>query len=162
MKKLLPITLLLATFACTQSGWAQAQFPEASSGIKRPTPTPGAAAATTATSKKPFEASLSSDEKGKSSARSATSFPAATKKIYVHFEDDLAVKGDKLRVVWIAEDAKPYPKGKKITENASTMPGPGTIGSYYLPADGLPAGKYDAQLSVNGKVVKDLKFAVTK
>lgn len=159
--KLLPILLLAATCAFTHSGQAQANFDSPSSGIRRPTPTPGPGVASAADLKKPFEASLSSDAKAKSSDKSVTSFSSSTEKIYVHFFDN-ATKGDKIQVTWVALDAKPYPKNKKVTSNSSVMPGPGTIGSYYLPAKDLPVGKYAAQVTINGKPVKTLNFTVTK
>ena len=157
------LLLLVATFAAVASTQAQVQDATVSSGIHRATPSPSPGAQTaTAGPAKPFEASLTADAKAKSSASSVGSFPASTQKIYMHFEDDAAKKGDKIRVVWTAEDAKPYPKNKKVTENSGSLPGPNAIGSYYLPADGLPVGRYNVAVSVNDKVLKTFNFTVTK
>ena len=158
MKPLLPL-LVLATLAAVASSRGQASLGDETTLLKRPTP-PSAATASSGP-KKPLEASLSSEEKGKSSASSTTSFPTSTPKVYVHFTDEGATKGEKLRVTWIAEAAKGFPKDKKLTENAGTLPGPGTFGTYYLPVKGLPAGKYRMDLSENDKLAKSIAFTIT-
>jgi hypothetical protein len=167
--------LLLATFATMASAEAQmngvtpSQTPAgdsatdaavaAMSTIKRPradTPAPASGPA------KPLEASLSKDEKGQSTT---TTFASDSPKIYLQWSDAGATKGEKLRVVWIAEStAGSSTKNKKLTESAGTLPGPGSYGSFFLkePAGGFAVGKYRVDLYENAKLAKTLKFTVTK
>ena len=163
--------LLFATFAVVTSAGAQSKTAPSGgsatdeavgsiSGIKRPTSTP--AAATASGPKKGLLANLSKDEKGK---ELTTVFPASIPKIYLHFTDDSATKGENLKVVWIAESAAGIStKNKSLHEASEVMPGPGTFGTLNLsaPSGGLPVGKYRADLYEGGKLSKTLKFTVTK
>ena len=173
-----PILLLIvSTFAATVSGRAQqsqsilntssgnnaASTVNVTSGIRRPTPAPTAAAAQAVSGpKKPLQALLTKEDKGKAPV---SSFASSTPKIYLEWNDESATKGEKLRVVWIAEDAAAFAgKNKKLSEDTTTLPGAGAYGQFYLssPAGGFPVGKYRADLYEDTKVSKSLKFTVTK
>jgi hypothetical protein len=156
--------LVVATCVSLASVHAQSATDEAVSSIssiRRPTaatPAPGNASGP----KKPLEASLSTDEKGKSPT---TTFASNTPKIYLQWKDDSAVKGEKLRVVWFAEHAEGFSgRNKKLSEGTETLPGPGAFGLFYLPESsrGFPPGTYRAELFVAGKLAKTLPFTVTK
>lgn len=159
--KSLTLLLIFTAFAVAQPG--QAQEVAAPTTLLHPpsTPTPAPAKAGPA---KPLEAVLSMDEKGK---QPATAFPASAPKIYLHFTDDGATKGEQLRVVWVAEEVKYYKgRNKKVTEFTQTLPGPGANGTFFLPPPNglatIPAGKYRADIYLAGKLAKSLKFAVGK
>jgi hypothetical protein len=174
MMKRFTSLLLLAAFTAIASAHAQMGGPSGSGGgnatddavssisqIRRPT-TPTPAPANQSGPKKPFEATLATDAKGKSPA---TVFAATTPKIYLLWKDDSAIKGEKLRAVWVGEDVVGMSsKNKKLTEGTETMPGPGANGDFYLPASskGFPAGKYRVDLYEGTKLAKSLKFTVTK
>ncbi len=174
--KSLTLCLILAAFALLPSASAQrAGAPPPSTGggsatddaassistIHRPTPAPTKTSAAVASGpKKPLEVSLSKDAKEKGPE---TAFPAATTKIYLHYDAPSAVKGEKLHVVWIAEDAKGIStKNKKLTESNVVLPGPVSNGDFYLPASatGFPVGKYRAEVYEDGKLFKSLKFTI--
>ena len=163
--KLFASLLFLAAFAVAVP--VHGQDPTADdlysiSGIKRPTasPTPAGAAKTAPGPKKPLDAMLCKDKDGKSAAM--TFAPSET--VYLHYMNDSATKGDKLRVSWVAEDAAGLSKNKKLTENTQVMPGPGVAGNFYLPpaAGGFPVGKYHVDLYNGDKLAKSLKFTVKK
>ena len=174
--KLIPSLLLLATLAVVTPLAAQ-QTPGTTpspgsnatddvvntmSGIKRPTQKPATTAVTSSGPKKGLEANLSRDEKGK---EATSTFAASTPKIYLHFTDDSATKGEKLKAVWIAESAVGIStKNKKLTEVSETLPGPGAVGSFNLPAanNGFPVGKYRVELFEGSKLARTLKFTITK
>ncbi len=176
--KRITLLCLFATFTATTIGFAQAPTPIRTTptgnsatddvvnqmgGIRRPIPAPVAAGEAKASGpKKPLEATLSTDDKGKSPT---TTFAASTAKIYLHYQDDSAAKGEKLRAVWIAEDAAGFStKNKKLNENSTILPGPGAYGSFFLPSSNgaFPVGKYRAELYDGDKLAKSLKFTVTK
>jgi hypothetical protein len=128
--------------------------------IRRPssmtaTPPPSAAAAG-----KPLEAHLAADDKGKNPA---TAFAASTATIYLPFSDGTAAKGEKLRAVWMVDDAGPkITKHHKMYEHTQTLPGP-VAGSFSLAAEGkLSPGKYHVDLYEGDKLAKTLPFTVTK
>jgi hypothetical protein len=128
------------------------------SGIRRPTPAPGSSVA----SGKPLAASLATDAKGNSPT---TNFPSTIPKIYLAWTDGTGTKGEKLRVVWIAEDAAGIStKNKKLTEGSETLPGPGSVGTFYLPAPkgGFPVGKYRVEMYEDSKLAKTLRFSVVR
>lgn len=172
MKPLISL-LCLATFTVVTSVRAQSGLPPTGgsstddavgsiSTIKRPTTKAAPAAAATTGPKKGLEANLSKDEKGK---EAASTFAAATPKIYVHFTDDSATKGEKLKAVWIAENvAGVSTKNKKVTEGTEVMPGPGATGAFNMVSagSGFPVGKYRVELYEGSKLAKSLKFTVTK
>lgn len=172
------ILLLIFTFAALASSHAQKNAPirnaptgnsatdeavNSMGGIRRPTPAPTPTAAQAAAGpKKPLEALLTNQDKGKTPV---SSFTASTPKIYLVYTDESATKGDKLRVVWVAEDVPAFAsKNKKLTEGSTILPGAGAYGQFYLPSSsgGFPAGKYRADLYQGAKVSKSLKFTVTK
>ena len=112
--------------------------------------------------KKPLEASLTKDDKGK---EAATAFTTADSKIFLQWRDPGAAKGDKISVSWFAEDTHGvFPKNKKVTESSQTAAGPGAYGSLYItaPSGGLPPGKYRADVYDGSKLAKSLKFTVAK
>jgi hypothetical protein len=159
------VLLLLAAFTTITSGYAQTNSAtddavSSISTIRRPskaTPTPANASGP----KKPLEASLT---KAKNDKNPTTAFATSIPQIYLQWEDDSAVKGEKLRVVWTEEEAAGKTKNRKISEGEETMPGPGSVGSFFLsaPSGGFPAGKYRADLYEAGKLAKTLQFTVTK
>lgn len=170
MKYLVP-TLLLALLAAFTAPVASAQVTDNDTyppGFLRkkpaatPSPSPGApTVAKKSGPPKPLEAALAKDNKGTSKT---TSFGTKDPSIFVVLSGGDTAKGDKVKVAWIAEDvAGMSSKNKKLTESTQTSLGAGTaFGSYHIDAgkDGFPAGKYRADLSVNGKVIKSLPFTV--
>ena len=125
------------------------------------TPTPAPANAASGP-KKPLSAVLATDDKG---TNPTTTFSASTPEIFLDWKDDGAIKGQTLRVVWIAEQAVGISsKNKKLTQGEEKLPGPGAFGKFYLPQPkgGFPVGNYRAELYVENKLATSLRFAITK
>ena len=121
--------------------------------------TPVPASAKTTGPKKPLEGSLAKDEKG---GRAGMTFAKADTKIYLLCKDVSGVKGDKVRVVWIAEETGgAFPKNKTLNDFTQTLSGPGQATSFFATVPGgFPVGKYHADLYDGATLVKTLKFTV--
>ena len=135
---------------------------DAPTGLFGHTPQPTPAKAAPPGEKKPLEASLTRDDKGK---EVTTAFTTADAKVFLQWRDPSAAKGDKINVAWIAEDTHGvFPKNKKVTESSQTAAGPGAYGSLYItaPSGGLPPGKYRADVYDGSKLAKSVKFTVAK
>ena len=112
--------------------------------------------------KQPVTAVLAKDNKGK---KTATTFTSADPQVFLVWKDPTAMKGDTIKVVWIAEDVKGFKKNTKLSEGSKTLPGDGGFSSdFFLNAEkgGLPAGKYRAELYDGSKRVENLSFTITK
>lgn len=141
-----------------------ASFGDGDTLLRRPTPTPAAASAKTdPKEKKPLTATLGKDNTGK---ESMTTFASSDPKIYLVWKAETGVKGEKVRVAWIAEDTGgTIPKNKKLTEGTQTIPATGSINATSFiekPAGGFPAGKYRVDVYDDGKLAKSLKFTIKK
>ena len=159
MKRFL-VLLFLATFTAVAADQARAQNNGPSStddavssisSIKRPKPTPASAGP-----KKGLQVTLTSEEKGDTSMGS---FSSTTPKIYLRWNNDSGAKGETIRAEWYGGS-----KGKKLSENTQTMPGPSATGQFYLaePAGGFPAGKYSVKVYDGTKLAKSMTFTITK
>ena len=72
--------------------------------------------------------------------------------------------GDKIRVVWIAEDVgAASPKWTKINEGSAVVFKSNDVGTIWLARPGdrtWPLGKYRAEIYVGKQIVQSLKFTV--
>ena len=132
--------------------------------LHRPTPTPAASVAPSASkTKQPLTATLGKDNTGKANL---TTFASSDPKIYLVWKAETGIKGEKVHIAWYAVDTGgAISKNKKLTEATQTIPATGSIsGSSYIekPASGFPAGTYRVDVSDDGKLVKSLKFTVQK
>ena len=157
--KLFASLLFVAACAVATPVFAQsdhtAEDSNAISGIRRPTPAPSSGgSSSTAKATGPLTAELAKDSKGKSTA--STFGP--NENVYLVCSNVTAKKGDKIGVAWYGGK-----KERKIYGSESVAPNDGAFNPSYnlAPAKGgSPAGTYRAELLLNGKVVKNLKFAV--
>ena len=89
-----------------------------------------------------------------------TIFTAETPKVLALFKTKGAQKGDKLRGVWIAEDAAPA--NTKIDEQTLTLEGDTDDGDFSCtkPNKGWPAGKYHVDIYANDELATTVKFTI--
>ena len=157
--KLFASLLFVAACAVATPVFAQvdhtAEDSNAISGIRRPTPAPSSSSSTvSAKPTGPLTAVLAKDSKGKSETSTFT--PADN--VYLVCANVPAKKGDKVGAAWYGGK-----KERKVYGTENVVPGDGAVTeSFNLapPKGGSPAGTYRAELLVNGKVLKNLKFTV--
>ncbi len=127
----------------------------------RATPTPGTDT-TKPGVKQPVTGVLAKDKAGKNVT---TSFIQADPQVFLVWKDPTAMKGDTVKVVWVAEAVQGFPKNKQLSEGSRTMPSAGGFSSdFFLNAEkgGLPVGKYRAELYDGSKLAQSLKFTISK
>jgi hypothetical protein len=108
---------------------------------------------------KSLHAALAVDDKGSPT----TEFASDAAKIYAFFAGDSIEKGDEIRCVWYAEDVgDATPKNAWIDQASYTAPEDNAKGTFSLtkPPKGWPAGKYRAEILVNGEHVLTLAFTI--
>jgi hypothetical protein len=90
-------------------------------------------------------------------------FPATTPQLYAFFKSTGTHKGDKFRVVWIAEDVgDAAPKETKIDESTILADGDDFYGAGSLtkPTAGWPVGKYRVEIYLGDDLVSTSKFTI--
>ncbi len=94
-----------------------------------------------------------------------TVFSPTVPKIYVIYMLADAEKGDKIKIVWIAEKVEGVDPNSKMGERELPIQQAGSFmgaTSYPKPASGWPLGTYRVELSIDGKIDKTLTFKVAK
>jgi len=91
-----------------------------------------------------------------------TSFAADTRVLHAMFKTKGAKNGDKIRVVWIADDVgEAAPKRYKIHEAAVTAEGDTDDGEFTLEKSGdWPRGDYHIEIYVNDELAAQVKFTI--
>ena len=98
-------------------------------------------------------------------APATTSFAPDTPAVFALLQMEGVLKGDKLRVVWIADDVgEAAPAHTQIAEKAMTMEGVPNEGNFSCtkPAKNWPVGKYHVDIYANDKLMTTAKFTVEK
>ena len=105
---------------------------------------------------------VAADEKGKPT----TTFSSDVPTIYAVWKGEALEKGDKLQVVWIAEDiGDAAPKDSKILQGEAKVYKSDENGVFTIsrPAGRIwPLGKYRVEIYINGTLVQLARFAVTR
>ena len=109
-----------------------------------------------------IDTAISSDSKETMAEK--TSFSQTTPKIFVFYMMADAVKGTRVKAAWIADKVDGYDPNNKFDESNATSPGGTYWGAFSYPRPGAawPLGQYRVDLSVDGKVVKSVKFKIEK
>jgi hypothetical protein len=93
-----------------------------------------------------------------------TNFSADVPTIYAIWQGQALEVGDKIRVVWIAEDVgEAAPKHDKILEGNATVLKPNEGGDFSLSRPGgktWPIGKYTVELYINGTLAELAHFNI--
>lgn len=93
-----------------------------------------------------------------------TVFDLETPKVYIIYMLVEAHKGDKVKINWIVEKAEGY-KDNTVFDTAETSTQAGSfygVFGYSKPKGGWPPGAYRADLLVDGKLEKSVKFRIGK
>jgi hypothetical protein len=97
-------------------------------------------------------------------SKPTTSFSADVPTIYAVWKGEALEVGDKIRVVWIAEDVgDSAPKHDKILEGNVTVLKPNEGGDFSLSRPGgktWPVGKYTVELYINGSLAELVHFTI--
>jgi hypothetical protein len=120
-----------------------------------------AVAAATPAQKKLLEAALAKELIGEPT----TEFDTNQEKIYVRWQGEALKKGDKIRMVWIAEDVgNAAPKNYKVDEasETATADGQGAFGTFTLsrPNKGWPPGQYRVEMYDGDQLADTIEFAI--
>jgi hypothetical protein len=93
-----------------------------------------------------------------------TAFDAEVPKIYIVYMLVDSHKGDKVKVNWVVEKAEGYKDNTVFDTAETTAPAGNIFGafSYSKPKGGWPQGNYRADLFVDGKLEKAVKFKIGK
>ena len=98
-------------------------------------------------------------------APATTTFARDTPAVFALLQMEGVQKGDKLRLVWIADDVgEAAPANTQIAEKAMTMEGVPNEGNFSCtkPAKNWPTGKYHVDIYANDKLITTAKFTVEK
>jgi hypothetical protein len=98
-----------------------------------------------------------------SDTKPTDTFSASVPKLYAFFKSTDTSKGDKFRVVWIAEDVgDAAPKETKIDESTLTADQDNFFGAGSLtkPTNGWPVGTYRVEIYLNDQLATTAKFSV--
>jgi len=97
-------------------------------------------------------------------SKPTTSFSAEVPTIYAFWKGEALEVGDKIRVVWIAEDVgDAAPKHDKILEGNVTVLKSNEDGDFSLSRPGgkaWPLGKYTVELYINGSLAELMHFTI--
>jgi hypothetical protein len=117
------------------------------------------AAAATPAEKKLLNTALAKELTGEPTTMFDTDLP----KIYVRWQGEELKKGDKIRIVWIAEDVgAAAPKNYKVSEASEVADGPRAFGTFTLsrPNKGWPPGKYRVEMYDGDQLADTIKFTI--
>jgi hypothetical protein len=93
-----------------------------------------------------------------------TMFTSDLPKIRAYWKGRRLEAGDRIGVVWLAQEVGIAPKESEITHAGTTAYKPDEDGVFALarPKDGWPLGKYRCEIYLNGKLADAIEFTIEK
>lgn len=110
--------------------------------------------------KKQLHVVLAKDE----NAEPTTKFSSDLPKVRAYWKGKYLEAGDKVGVLWLAEEVGVAPKDSEITRASTTAYKEDDDGVFALarPPEGWPLGKYRCEIYLNGKLADSIDFTIEK